>query len=162
MRIDRAMERSMGMDDATWARHANPWSGWTRVPILPLAALAIWARVWIGWWCLVPLAALIVFARVNPRLFPPPGHLDAWMSRGVLGERLWLARRSAPIPRHHAVWALVLSTLAGLGLIPLGFGLIVLDVGWTLFGLTLSVGAKMWFIDRMVWLHDTRAAWQRP
>ena len=26
-----ASEKLMGMDDATWRRHANPWSGWSRV-----------------------------------------------------------------------------------------------------------------------------------
>ena len=39
---------AFGMDDATWARHANPWSAWTRIPILPLLCLAIWGRAWIG------------------------------------------------------------------------------------------------------------------
>jgi len=37
----------MGMDDATWKRHANPWSGWSRITILPLLCLAIMSRVWV-------------------------------------------------------------------------------------------------------------------
>ncbi|MCA8931790.1 MAG: hypothetical protein KDA49_04945, partial [Rhodospirillaceae bacterium] len=44
------------MDDATWARHASPWSVWTRVPIALLLVLAIWSRVWLGWWALLPVA----------------------------------------------------------------------------------------------------------
>jgi hypothetical protein len=27
------------MDDATWFRHANPWSVWTRASVLPLVIL---------------------------------------------------------------------------------------------------------------------------
>ena len=48
------------MTPEVWARHANPWSGWTRVAILPLFVLAIWSRAWLGWWALVPLALLVV------------------------------------------------------------------------------------------------------
>ena len=47
--LDGLLERSMRMDEGTWARHSNPWSVWTRVPILPLLALSIFARAWIGW-----------------------------------------------------------------------------------------------------------------
>jgi len=39
--IGRMTERAMRMDDAIWARHANPWSGWTWVSILPLFVLAV-------------------------------------------------------------------------------------------------------------------------
>ncbi len=48
MDYGRVLERAMAMDDTTWARHANPWSVWTRVPILPALALAIYSRAWIG------------------------------------------------------------------------------------------------------------------
>jgi hypothetical protein len=48
--VFRSLERLMAMDDRVWRRHANPWSGWTRVTVLPLLVLAIWSRVWIGWW----------------------------------------------------------------------------------------------------------------
>jgi hypothetical protein len=48
MNIAKLLERLMGMDDATWARHANPWSGWTRVTIVPLLSSANWSRVWLG------------------------------------------------------------------------------------------------------------------
>lgn len=33
--------RAMTMDDATWERHANPWSVWTRMATLPLLLPAL-------------------------------------------------------------------------------------------------------------------------
>ncbi len=147
------VEQSMGMDDQSWARHANPWSGWTRVPILPLLALAIWARAWIGWWCLVPVTALVIWAFVNPRAFPKPESLDNWMSKAVLGERLFLARQRLAIPGHHVWWGIALSIVAGVGILPLAYGLWVFDLWAVFLGLALTVGGKLWFLDRMVWLH---------
>ena len=92
-------ERLMGMDERAWARHANPCSAWTRILApLPLLALAIWSRVWIGWRCLVPLA--LARTRWNPRAFPPHRNLGSRASRGVLGERACLEHR-ARVPAHH-------------------------------------------------------------
>jgi hypothetical protein len=152
MDVGRIAERVMTMDDKAWARHANPWSGWSRVAILPLLALALWSRVWIGWWCLVPVAGVALWAWINPRAFPAPTRLDSWMSRGVLGERLWLARAARPIPPGHARAARLLNSAAALGALPLAVGLWQLDPGLTLAGLILAMGAKLWFLDRMAWL----------
>ena len=45
--VYRAMERLMGMSDQVWARHASPWSVYSRFAILPLLALvADPARQW--------------------------------------------------------------------------------------------------------------------
>lgn len=149
-----AVERLMGMDRATWERHASPWSVWTRVPILPLLALSIYARAWIGWWCLVPVVALVVWTWLNPRVFQPPARLDSWASRGVMGERLWLARRERPIPAGHARAAHVLTGIAAIGMAPLLYGLVALDAWATVAGTAITFLGKMWFADRMVWLHD--------
>lgn len=162
MRIDKAIESSMSMDDATWARHANPWSVWTRVPILGLLALAIWSRVWIGWWCLVPVAALIAWTLYNPRAFPPPASLDNWASQAVLGERHWLARKTRPIPLHHARWAMILSVLSAVSILPLGYGLWMLDPRATFAGAMLSSVFKLWFCDRMAWLAADMATRTEP
>ena len=150
--IGRITERAMGMDDATWARHANPWSGWTRVTILPLFALAIWSRVWIGWWALLSLILLVFWTWINPRLFAEPKSLDSWMSQAVLGERVWLARGEDRIPQHHQTMTRLLNTTAVIGVAVLAFGLWALDLGFTIAGLISSIGAKLWFLDRMVWL----------
>ena len=153
MDIFAASERLMRMDDDGWRRHANPLSGWTRFAILPLFALALWSRVWIGWGAVFPVVLLVVWTFVNPRAFAPPADYGAWMTRGVLGERLWLERAQRPIPAHHIRAAHVTTAVAASGLAVLGWGLWVLDPFATLLGLALCVGGKAWFLDRMVWLH---------
>ena len=153
----QAVAHAFALDEEGWARHSNPWSGWTRVPILPALCLAVWARDWIGAWCLLPVAGLLAWAVVNPRAFPPPAHSRAWASRAVLGERLWLARDRAPIPAHHALWAALLSGAAALGMPFVVWGLWALEPWPLALGLLLVMGAKLWFLDRMVWLHDETA-----
>jgi hypothetical protein len=147
------------MDDATWARHSNPLSGWSRVSILPLFALAIWSRVWLGWHAFWIVLLIVLWTWVNPRVFGPPKSDDAWMTQGVLGERIWLGRSSRPIPRHHVRMTRLLNIAAGLAVLILAIGLWRLDLGLTLAGLFTAMGAKLWFLDRMVWLKtDTAAA----
>jgi hypothetical protein len=143
-----------GMDDRTWARHANPWSVWTRVAILPLLALAIWSRVWIGWWVLVPVIGLAVWTWINPRAFPPPLSTNSWASKAVLGERVWLNRRSVPIPEHHRRAANILTMISASGLLPLAWGLTAVAFWPTIFGVVLTALGKLWFVDRMVWLYE--------
>jgi hypothetical protein len=152
MTLEARIARAHRMDDAAWARHANPWSVWTRVPILPLLALAIWSRAWIGWWALIPVVLLLAWTWVNPRAFPPPRNLDAWGSRAVLGERLWLARDVVPVPAHHRRIPLLLNALSALGGLLLLVGLFWLVPWAALTGLAIALVAKMWFLDRMVWL----------
>ncbi|MFC4450873.1 DUF6653 family protein [Halorussus aquaticus] len=69
-----------------WDRHANPASGWSRVPTGPLLVYAIYARNW------RLLAATVAFVAVNPVLFPEPDPDadEGWMTKGVRGERLWV------------------------------------------------------------------------
>ncbi|SDX19442.1 hypothetical protein SAMN05444358_103322 [Ruegeria halocynthiae] len=70
MNIVRLSERLMGMKDEVWLRHTNPWSVWTRVlTLLPLLALAIWSRAWIGGWAWVAVGAVLVWVWDNPRAF---------------------------------------------------------------------------------------------
>ena len=151
------LAQAHGMDDTVWARHANPWSGYTRIPILPLMALAIWARVWIGWWCLLPILALVVWAKINPNAFPRPASTRSWMSRAVMGERVLLNAAAVPIPAHHSRAARILTLVSILGLPPLGFGLWALHLWAVLAGLVVVIGGKLWFLDRMVWLYDDMA-----
>ncbi|MEM0945492.1 MAG: DUF6653 family protein [Pseudomonadota bacterium] len=153
----KSAERLMGMDDRAWARHANPWSAWTRVPILPLIVALLWVREVLGWWLILPLGVVLAWIWANPRAFPPPASTRSWASRAVMGERVWLARREVPIPRHHALWIGLLVYLPVLGLLPLIWGVWTFEPWATLGGLALTLCAKFWFLDRCVWLFDDMA-----
>jgi len=148
----KGLARLFGMTEAVWRRHANPWSGWTRaVSGIPLIALAVWSRVWLGWGALGVCALVALWLWLNPRVFPEPKRFDAWMSRGVMGEKVFLNHRAA-IPAHHRRMALILAWLSLPGMVVFGWGLWALDLQAVVLGGALAALPKMWFIDRMVWL----------
>jgi hypothetical protein len=146
MELTDAVARVFRMDDEAWRRHANPWSVWTRFAAIPLMLLAIWSRTWIGWWSLLPIAAVIVWLFVNPSAFPPVGP-HSWTARGIYGERAWVDDKSLAPPDHRAVVrGLIALGLVGFGLVV--WGLVRLDVWPTVFGATLVIVAQLWRIDR--------------
>lgn len=149
------LTKAFGLTDAdAWQRHANPWSVYTRIPIPVLLTVGIWTRAWIGWWSLVPVAAVAVWTMVNPRVFPPPRTVSSWASKSVLGEKYWSARKEVPIPRRHTVAPLVLSAVSAAGVPFWVWGMVVLDPWITAFGLAVQMGGKLWFLDRMALLYD--------
>jgi hypothetical protein len=157
------MDRSFGalasffrLDDAGWERHANPWSVWTRVAIWPMLALALWSIHWIGWWAAVPLALIAIWTTVNPRAFPPPRSTRSWASRGVFGERIYLAR-DVNIPAHHRIAARWLAGISGAGSIVMMAGLIMTSLPLFIAGAVTAFFAKMWFVARMASLFDDMA-----
>jgi hypothetical protein len=154
MAYERAMAQAFGMDEQTWARHANPWSVWTRYTVLPLLMLAVWSRVWLGWWAAAPVLLALLWMWVNPRLFRVPTSTDNWASRAVLGERVWMNRGEVPLPPHHRRAPHLLAAVAALGLPFLAWGLYRLEPWPTLCGLLLVFAGKLWFLDRMVWLYE--------
>jgi len=100
-----AITKIFFMSDATWRRHANPWSAWTRiVTCLPLLTLSLWSRAWIGRWSLLPLLASLLWVWINPRVFPEPESTDNWASQGVFGERVWLYRDMKDIVPEYGKW----------------------------------------------------------
>ncbi|PWW23680.1 hypothetical protein JD79_02855 [Geodermatophilus normandii] len=154
MAMDTRMARAFGLEGDAWQRHANPWSVYTRIPIPPLLAVAIWSRTRIGWWSLVPVAAVCAWTAVDPRAFPPPRSLDHWASRSVLGETHWAQRRQVPVPARHRVAPNVLAALSTLGVPFVVRGLAVRNGWMVLFGLAVQMSGKVWFLDRMAILHD--------
>ena len=86
---------------ALFARHANPWSAWTRWASTPLVLVPVWTRRWshaalVGGWLLV-----------NPVVFPKPADDRNWASRAMLGEELWITMR----PKD-AAWIVTAATSA--------------------------------------------------
>lgn len=153
MGIGHQLERAMRMSDATWARHANPLSVWTRVPVLPVLLVCLYSYWWIGIWFLLPSALVCIWIWVNPRAFPPPADTDNWASRATFGERVWLNKADIAIPGHHARAATFLSVVSGIGLVPIVYGLVTQNAWAAALGGAISTLGKIWFCDRMVWLY---------
>lgn len=157
---ERRVAKLFGLEGEHWARHANPISVWTRFAVLPLLAVAVWSRVWIGWWSVLAVALTVVFMVVNPLLFPPPRSTRNWASKGVFGERIWTDRDHVRLPARFAD-SRVPSVTYGVqvvGLAMLTWGLVELDLVATVAGVVIVQTAKAWFIDRMVLLYDDMAA----
>ena len=136
-------------------RHANPASVWTRFAVLPMLVLSIWSRDWIGILWLIPLALSIVWLFVNPLFFAPPRSTRNWASKGVLGERIWSERKHSELPpQFDSKVPAIAQLLQVVGLVPLVYGLIELDVIATVLGTLIVQCNKLWYIDRMVLLFD--------
>lgn len=154
MTIERKIARSFALDDAAWLRHANPWSVALRNTVLPLIVIALWSRLWLGWWALVPAVLALLWAWYNPRVFPAPASFDHWASKAVFGERAWLNRDRVPVPEHHRVVPNLLSGMSALGMLFVLWGVLVFEVWPAVFGMALVYCGKLWFLDRMAWLWD--------
>lgn len=154
MGYERLVAGAFRMDERTWARHANSWSVYTRIATLPVVLLALWSRVWLGWWSLALIAAVVVWVWVNPRLFPAPRSTDNWAAKVTFGERVWLGRRERAIPPRHRVFPHVLNGIAAAGIAVALWGAYALAVWPTVLGTVLVYAGKLWFCDRMVWLFE--------
>jgi hypothetical protein len=160
---ERRVAKLFGLEGERWMRHANPLSVWTRFAFLPLLALAIWSRDWIGWWSLALVAASLAFLMVNPLLFPRPRSTRNWTSRSVFGERIWADRDKVELPEQFRTSGVPTATyacqIAGLAL--LAYGLVRLDLLAVVTGVVIAQLAKVWFLDRMVLLYEDMKA-RRP
>ena len=116
--------------------------------------LAIWSRVWIDWYSLIPIILLIIWLKMNPTLFKTPQNLDNWGSKSVLSERYWSERKMKPVPKQHNTPVLILTILQAIGGIILIVGLWKLDISLIIIGTIIIYMAKMWFLDRMVWIFE--------
>ena len=90
------------MRRVVFARHANPWSAWSRWATTPLILLPVWRRSWRD------AAGVGVWFAVNPVLFPAPADLSAWSTRAMLGEEQWIIAR----PRDRALVLSAITTAA--------------------------------------------------
>ncbi|WFB37258.1 hypothetical protein P3T73_05725 [Kiritimatiellota bacterium B12222] len=153
--MDNVLLKTFSLNDENWLKHANPWSIWSRFATLPFIELAIWSRVWIGGYCLIPLFLLVLWLVINPTLFKAPKTFTSWGSKAVLGERMLLNRSQVPIPPAHQRAITILNLLQTLSTGILAYGLWDLNLHLTLLGTTSLYFSKMWFLDRMVWLYET-------
>jgi hypothetical protein len=69
---------------AMFARHAHPWSAWSRWASAPLVLLPVWTRRRSH-----ALITTIWFA-LNPVIFPKVRDERSWATRAILGEELWI------------------------------------------------------------------------
>ncbi len=152
----QATKKLMFMSDEVWQRHANPWSGWTRVLTFPFFILAFWSRIWLGIYFLIPVGMILLWTWLNPRIFPKPKSTNHWISKGVFGEKIFTDRKKekTEISHHHIVAANLTTVISLIGLPILIYGLVVLEIWPTLLGATIAILGKMWFVDRMAWLYE--------
>jgi len=153
MRLD--VPALFGLKGDAWMRHANPASVWTRFAVLPLLVLTIWSRDRIGWWCLVPIVLLVVWLMVNPLFFRQPDSTRNWASRAVFGERLWTGRHRSSFPEEfRSAVPAVAQGAQIIGLVPMIYGLVVLDPAASVCGMLIVQVGKCWYLDRMVLLFE--------
>jgi hypothetical protein len=152
---EQRVAKVFGLTGDNWTRHANPVSVATRFAVLPLLAVSIWSRDWIGWWSLVPIVLSLVFMMVNPLLFPKPRSTRNWASKGVFGERVWSERNTFPVPAQFTPKVLgVTYAIQTVGAVALAYGLVRFDLIATVTGLVILQTAKAWYIDRQVLLYE--------
>jgi hypothetical protein len=139
--------------DEMWKRHANPWSVWTRFAAIPAFMLAVWSRVWIGWWSLIPIALVVLWLFLNVFVFAPITSPHNWASKGIYGEKLWLSKRSE-IPEHYAVMQQRLIILGLIGMILIAGGLYQLHAWISILAAVILILTQLWRIDRFSTLYE--------
>jgi hypothetical protein len=142
------------MKEKTWEKHANPWSGWTRTITYPLLFIPFWfLKDFINepasnWYVPIIFLLMIIWFTINPRIFPKPKNFDSWMSKGVLGEKLWTAEKRYKDRNF-------LFTIIPAPFVIIAFYTSYINLFWeTMFFAGVPFILKLWFLDRMVFYHD--------
>ena len=155
MSIEKKIANAFNLTDENWIKHSNPWSVWTRFTVLPLIVFAFWIRIWMGWWCLIPVTISLFWMFYNPVIFSKPKSTKNWASKSVLGERVYINRSKIDIPKRHKngiYW--LLNLMSSIGLIMTIWAIIIYSVWGVVFGTFLTLFSKGWYLDRMVWLYE--------
>lgn len=130
------------MKDENWLKHSNPLSGWTRFAAIPFLMAALWYRNW------VVLGAIIVFLVVNPFLFPRPKGPLRWISRSVLGEKIYCTGKNKFDLSRLLLILVTISFLLAL------YGAWFKNIYLAVSGTGGSIGFKLWYLNEMVKLYD--------
>ena len=154
MAIEKKIAKVFKLEGDSWEKHTNPWSIWTRFATMPFLIIAFWSRVWIGWYCLIPITVIVFWLIINPTLFKKPTNTNNWGAKAVLGERYWSERKRTPVPKHHHIVVIILTALQSIGGIMLIIGLYKLSISLTIIGAVIIYMSKMWFLDRMIWIYE--------
>ncbi len=134
-------------ESVMWRRHANPKSGWSRVPTGAVLAYAVYRRDW------RLLAAALAWTALNPFLFSPPESEEAWMTRAVLAERWWITeQRNATVGFGYPN---LLNTCGAAGFCYALYAAWRQRPAGTALGVALSVGLKLWWLRVLVDRYDT-------
>jgi hypothetical protein len=133
------------MKEQTWERHSNPWSGWSRmVGYWALLGAIFLHNVWF-------IGIVIVFLIINPKLFPPPKHQKAWMSKSVLGEQIYT--KTGMLKKDLPTFLNFLNLPFFVGSVYFSY---TQNLWLAILTCILSTTYKLWFLDRMVSIYDQR------
>ena len=155
MTVERRIAKVFNLTDDNWMKHANPWSVWTRYSVLPVIVFAFWSRLWIGWWCLIPGTAALLWVFFNPIVFNKPRSTQNWASKAVLGERVYLNRAQGDIAETQKTPLYsVLNAISFVGMLIAIWAIIYFSVWGAILGVCLAYLGKSWYLDRMVWLYE--------
>ncbi len=153
--MERKIANIFNLTDENWLKHSNPWSVWTRYSVLPIIVLAFWSRAWIGWWCLIPGIASLLWMFFNPVFFSRPISTRNWASKSVMGERVFLNRDKVDIPEiHKKPIHSILNLISSTGMILAIWATVTYSVWGAVLGVSLAYLGKSWYLDRMVWLYE--------
>jgi hypothetical protein len=135
-------------EDRFWARHSNPWSGWTRIPSGAVIVYAIYHRNW------RLLGAALVWTAMNPVLFSSPETDDAWMTRAVLAERWWIREESNRTVGFD--YPNICNTAGALGFIYALYAAWRQSPKGAALGVVASIGLKLWWLRLLIRQYDQR------
>lgn len=141
--IERSERVSVVLPEWVWRRHANPWSGWSRVATTPVLVYALYRRDW------RLVGATLCWLVGNPAAFPPPKTADAWMTRGVLAEREWLKQGNGTIG---ISWPNVLNLVSGAMTLYVGWATLRRRPIHAVVATALLMGSKLYWISEIIGL----------
>jgi hypothetical protein len=122
--------------------------------VLPLPVASTWSRVWLGWWCIVPLLLSVIWLFINPLFFAPPRSTSTGRPSPFSESGSGSIAHVLPPGRFPVPCASACAVVPGLGLVPLVYGFIAFDAVATLTGVSTVEGGKLWYLDRMARLFD--------
>jgi len=145
------------LSEKTWERHANPWSVFTRLITYPLVYIPIWFFQEFledpvnKWYPVLGIILVALWFWLNPRIFPKPSNFDHWMSKGVLGEKLWTSSKKYRDSN-------LLLSLSTAPFFIIGLYTTYMQMFWaTVFFASTAFLLKLWFVDRMVFYYEANS-----